>query len=215
MRHLPHGPRAFTRSREPWRLSAFASLRGRQYSGRVCESRRGSTEGHREFFAIGLHHRRICSRPRRASPCTKGQIEMLRRATDSPQMSSTFAVGEEAEPAGPAMIREVGKISAPLDAPGVSFQPGSTVRVDAVVRTRKIGHFFPAGTVDAFDVWLEFKAVDARATAYWRGADGWKTTGAERWTKARTFTAPNCWTRKRIPLTSATPGRHAACCTPV
>ena len=99
-----------------------------------------------------------------------GQIEMLRRATDSPQMASTFAVGEEAEPAGPAMIREVGKISAPLDAPGVSFQPGSTVRVDAVVRTRKIGHFFPAGTVDAFDVWLEFKAVDARGRVLaWSG----------------------------------------------
>jgi tetratricopeptide (TPR) repeat protein len=35
------------------------------------------------------------------------------------------------------------------------------VRVDAVVRTRKIGHFFPAGTVDSFDVWLEFRARDA------------------------------------------------------
>ncbi len=56
-------------------------------------------------------------------------------------------------------IREVGKIAAPLNAPGVAFQPGSTVRIDAVVRTRKIGHFFPAGTVDAFDVWLEVQSV--------------------------------------------------------
>jgi tetratricopeptide (TPR) repeat protein len=30
-----------------------------------------------------------------------------------------------------------------------------------VVRTRKIGHFFPGGTVDAFDVWLEVEARDA------------------------------------------------------
>ena len=51
------------------------------------------------------------------------------------------------------------KLPRRIDAPGVRFQPGSTVRVDAVVRTRKIGHFFPAGTVDAFDVWLEFKAA--------------------------------------------------------
>ena len=68
------------------------------------------------------------------------------------------------------MIREVGKVAAPLDAPGVRFQPGSTVRVDAVVRTRKIGHFFPGGTVDAFDVWLEFKATDARGRVLaWSG----------------------------------------------
>jgi len=101
---------------------------------------------------------------------TPGQTEMLRRATDTPLLSSTFAVGEEAEPTGPAVIREVGKVAAPLDAPGVRFAPGSTVRVDAVVRTRKIGHFFPAGTVDAFDVWLEFKAVDARGRVLaWSG----------------------------------------------
>ncbi len=92
---------------------------------------------------------------------TPGRTEMLRRASDEPALASTFAVGEEAEHSGPAVIREVGNVAAPLDAPGVSFAPGSTVRVDAVVRTRKIGHFFPAGTVDAFDVWLEFKAVDA------------------------------------------------------
>ena len=37
-----------------------------------------------------------------------------------------------------------------------------TVRVDVVVRTRKIGHFFPGGTVDAFDVWLEFAGAGRR-----------------------------------------------------
>jgi tetratricopeptide (TPR) repeat protein len=91
----------------------------------------------------------------------KGQTEMRRRSTDAPALASTFAVGEEAEQTGPAVIREVGKIAAPIGTAGVRFQPGSTVRVDAVVRTRKIGHFFPAGTVDGYDVWLEFKARDA------------------------------------------------------
>jgi Flp pilus assembly protein TadD len=100
----------------------------------------------------------------------KGQTQMLRRATEAPALSSTFAVGEEAEPSGPAFIREVGKVAAPLDAPGVNFKPGSTVRIDAVVRTRKIGHFFPGGTVDAFDVWLEFKATDAKGRVLaWSG----------------------------------------------
>src|SRR5438045_9741465 len=103
-------------------------------------------------------------------PSTSRQTEMLRRVTDTPLLASTFAVGEEAEQTGPAVIREVGKIAGPLDAPNVRFRPGSTVTIDAVVRTRKIGHFFPAGPVDAFDVWLEFKATDARGRVLaWSG----------------------------------------------
>jgi tetratricopeptide (TPR) repeat protein len=44
------------------------------------------------------------------------------------------------------------------------------VRVDAVVRTRTIGHFFPGGTVDGYDVWLEFKACDGRGRVLaWSG----------------------------------------------
>jgi tetratricopeptide (TPR) repeat protein len=101
---------------------------------------------------------------------TKGQTGMIRRAADAQTLSSTFAIGEEAENNAPALIREVGRVAAPLDAPGVCFEPGTTVRVDAVVRTRKIGHFFPAGTVDAFDVWLEFKATDAKGRVLaWSG----------------------------------------------
>jgi tetratricopeptide (TPR) repeat protein len=30
-----------------------------------------------------------------------------------------------------------------------------------VVRTRRVGHFFPGGTVDAFDVWVELEVVDS------------------------------------------------------
>ena len=45
------------------------------------------------------------------------------------------------------------------------------MRVDAVVRTRKIGHFFPGGTVDGFDVWLEFQARDANGPVLaWSGS---------------------------------------------
>jgi Flp pilus assembly protein TadD len=108
-----------------------------------------------------------------ASPveATKGDVEMRRRAADAPVAASTFAVGEEAEQTGPVTLREVGKLAAPIDAPGVCFQPGTSVRVDAVVRTRKIGHFFPAGTVDGYDVWLEFQARDARGRILaWSGS---------------------------------------------
>jgi len=46
-----------------------------------------------------------------------------------------FAVGEEAEQAGNVVIREVGQIAAPIDRAGVKLRPGSTARVDVVVRT--------------------------------------------------------------------------------
>ncbi len=83
---------------------------------------------------------------------------------------STFAVGEEAEQSAPVALREVGKIAAPIDTAHASFAPGSTVRLDTVVRTRKIGHFFPGGTVDAFDVWLEVQACDATGRSiFWSG----------------------------------------------
>ena len=91
---------------------------------------------------------------------SQGQTAMQRR-TETVQAMSTFAVGEEAEQSGPAVIREVGKVSAPVGVAGSALTPGSTARVDVVVRTRKIGHFFPGGTVDAFDVWLELQAKDA------------------------------------------------------
>ncbi len=96
---------------------------------------------------------------------------MVRRSGgEGPQLSSTFAVGEEAEQAGQAYIRDVGKLAAPIDAAGTKFTPGSTVRVDVVVRTRAIGHFFPAGTIDAFDVWLELQGKDAAGRiVYWSG----------------------------------------------
>ena len=110
----------------------------------------------------------------------KGDTAMVRRAAPAdagPKLMTTFAVGEEAEQTGPVTIRDsrdVGRVVAPLDvsrgAQGAAFKPGSTVRVDAVVRTRTIGHFFPGGTVDAFDVWLELQARDADGKViFWSG----------------------------------------------
>ncbi|HYK91456.1 MAG TPA: tetratricopeptide repeat protein [Acidobacteriota bacterium] len=100
----------------------------------------------------------------------RGQTQMVRRASEGPQAMSTFAVGEEAESTGPVVIREVGKVAAPIDHAATKLVPGSTTRVDVVVRTRKIGHFFPGGTVDAFDVWLELQGKDADGKViFWSG----------------------------------------------
>ncbi|HKW99227.1 MAG TPA: tetratricopeptide repeat protein [Bryobacteraceae bacterium] len=104
------------------------------------------------------------------SPVEDKGTQMVRRTGEGPQAMTGFAVGEEAEQTSTGVIREVGKVTAPIDHAGVSLAPGSTSRVDVVVRTRKIGHFFPAGTVDAFDVWLELQARDASGRIiFWSG----------------------------------------------
>ena len=84
-----------------------------------------------------------------------------RRAAE-PTLSSTFAVGEESASFGARMGVAVPEavVTAPLDARPVGVRRGESVRVEVVVRTRNVGHFFPGGTVDAFDVWVEFEAVD-------------------------------------------------------
>jgi Flp pilus assembly protein TadD len=80
-------------------------------------------------------------------------------------------VGEEADtslPKGPA--GEARAITAPLERVDAAVRRGDDVRLDVVVRTRKVGHFFPGGTVDAFDVWLELQAVDDKGqTVFWSG----------------------------------------------
>ncbi len=104
------------------------------------------------------------------SPITDAGTLMVRRTGEGPQAMSGFAVGEEAEQASTGVIRDVGELSAPIDHAGTKLAPGTTARVDVVVRTRKIGHFFPAGTVDAFDVWLELQAKDATGRViFWSG----------------------------------------------
>src|SRR6185295_6241299 len=103
----------------------------------------------------------------------KGETAMVRRASPAdggPKLMSSFAVGEEAEQTGAVLIRDVGKVAAPIDKAAPAIRPGSTVRVDVVVRTKAIGHFFPCGTVDAFDIWLELQGRDATGrVVFWSG----------------------------------------------
>jgi len=87
-----------------------------------------------------------------------------------PDIATTFGVGEESEavitPAGADAV----PVTAPLNRVPAVVRRGDTQRVDVVVRTRTVGHFFPGGTVDAYDTWLELKAVDDRGqVVFWSG----------------------------------------------
>ncbi|PYV18816.1 MAG: hypothetical protein DMG21_03795 [Acidobacteria bacterium] len=99
----------------------------------------------------------------------------VRQLTDqeTPQLESTFAVGEESVAGlggAPAAVGPPTKLVAPLGRVSAILRRGETVRVEVVVRTRKLGHFFPGGTVDAFDCWVELKAQDEHGRViFWSG----------------------------------------------
>jgi len=105
------------------------------------------------------------------SPAGKETKSSAPSEMGKPEIATTFAVGEEADmalPKGPA--GEERAITAPIDRTSAAVRRGDDVRVDVVVRTRKVGHFFPGGTVDAFDVWLELQATDEKGQQiFWSG----------------------------------------------
>ena len=80
------------------------------------------------------------------------------------QTASSFAVGEESMAFGAqrAFIAPPVEVVGPAGKVPIAVRRGESVRVEVVVRTRKVGHFFPGGTVDAFDVWVELEAKDDR-----------------------------------------------------
>jgi len=91
------------------------------------------------------------------------QAPLKSGATSQSELATTFAVGEEAETKIiPGVGGEVAPVTAPLNRVQPALRRGDTVRVDVVVRTKKVGHFFPGGTVDAYDTWLELKGTDDR-----------------------------------------------------
>jgi len=90
------------------------------------------------------------------------------------ELQTTFAVGEEAEMKTTGeSAGVVAPVTAPLDKVPGTVRRGESARIDVVVRTRKVGHFFPGGTVDAPETWVELKAVDDKGQViFWSGKAG-------------------------------------------
>ena len=105
------------------------------------------------------------------SPAGKAGNESPAAGAVQPELSTTFAVGEEAEQSTVlGTTGEARPVTAPIGEVDAALRRGDDVRVDVVVRTKKVGHFFPGGTIDAFDVWLELKATDDKGqTVFWSG----------------------------------------------
>jgi tetratricopeptide (TPR) repeat protein len=101
--------------------------------------------------------------PSRGAPAAAENAEP-RASTMVPEMAEPPPAATAVVPSHPVTI------VAPLNRAARFMRPGGTYRVDVVARTRGVGHFFPGGTVDAFDVWLELKGEDAAGRVFfWSG----------------------------------------------
>ena len=102
---------------------------------------------------------------------SSAQTPLKSSVMNQSEMATTFAVGEEAETrVAPQGNGESLAITAPLNHVQPALRRGDAERVDVVVRTKKVGHFFPGGTVDAYDTWLELKATDDKGQViFWSG----------------------------------------------
>jgi hypothetical protein len=98
--------------------------------------------------------------------------------SDAPQTANLFgeaATTGQAEPLMRAAAQPVNEtVTAPLDRGAVAVRRGEDALIDVVVRTRKVGHAFPGGTFDAFDVWVELQAKDEHGKVlFWSGCLQW------------------------------------------
>jgi Tfp pilus assembly protein PilF len=109
------------------------------------------------------------------TPGEQGEVKEIRNRamSEEQRLASTFAVGEESMSFGAsqAFITKPVEVIAPLNkVANATVRRGDSMRIEVVVRTRKVGHFFPGGTVDAFDVWVELQAVDNNGkVVFWSG----------------------------------------------
>ncbi|MCZ6876177.1 MAG: tetratricopeptide repeat protein [bacterium] len=109
-----------------------------------------------------------------AAPLSSKQRAAGEPARGAVALSTTFPIGEE-QAAGigrrGGSLWPARPVLAPLDTVSATVQRGTAVLVEVVVRNRGVGHFFPGGTIDAFDIWIEFKAVDNLGQVlFWSGA---------------------------------------------
>lgn len=110
-----------------------------------------------------------------APKAEKAEVKEIRNraTTEEQQLASMFAVGEESASYGATQgfITKPVEVIGPLNqVQNATVRRGDSMRLEVVVRTRKVGHFFPGGTVDGFDVWVELEAFDNTGKKiFWSG----------------------------------------------
>lgn len=109
----------------------------------------------------------------------KKQVAATNKPGTAPVAASVM--GDTSESAIPGAAANANYVEETLVAPlnrggkGAALVRGEKPLVDVVVRTLKVGHAFPSGTVDAHDVWVELIAKDSKGKViYHSGSLEWE-----------------------------------------
>jgi Flp pilus assembly protein TadD len=103
-----------------------------------------------------------------ALPALRGDREQLRAVEEALKGSMRVDVFAMTGPGTEPGAEDV--VAAPLDRIPAAVRRGDSRRIDVVVRNHGVGHHFPGGKQDAYDCWLELKAVDDRGrVVFWSG----------------------------------------------
>jgi tetratricopeptide (TPR) repeat protein len=114
-------------------------------------------------------------RPKAGTENPNPKSQNPKSPTEAPEGHAASLMGDAATTGNANLIGASGpKVSetviAPLNRGPVAVKRGEDALIDVVVRTKKIGHAFPGGTFDAFDVWVELQAKDETGkTLFWSG----------------------------------------------
>jgi tetratricopeptide (TPR) repeat protein len=127
-----------------------AFLRGRQVSV--------------EIFALGKPNYSLSAEASRHDS-TNAKPELLPATLFARGDEQSFMVGAK------RATVPVAAVIAPLAQNHVVVKRGEEVRLDVVVRSHQIGHFFPSGKVEMSEAWLELQAFDNHGQIiFWSGA---------------------------------------------
>lgn len=114
-----------------------------------------------EIFALGKPNEALLSE---TAPHDSGNAKLAL------QPATLFAIGNEqslpfgAQPATAAAE----EVIAPLVFQKTAVKRGEEVRLDVVIRSLRVGHFFPGGKAEMSEAWLELQAFDNRGQVIFR-----------------------------------------------
>jgi hypothetical protein len=165
---LPHAARTFEGSGQSRRPDSLAPVPGGQYRARQRQQRRRAACRRAEIPHLRLHlGRYLRGFPGGEQRKADGHDPALR---NGPKAEFGIGRGRRSRAAGRHLHPRSGQGGGAPRSGAAEVRARLDARVDVVVRTRKIGHFFPGGTLDSFDIWLELQATDATGkTIFWSG----------------------------------------------
>ncbi len=109
-------------------------------------------------------------------------------------------------------------LTAPINRGGIGavLRRGENPLIDVVIRTKKLGHAFPGGTIDALDIWVELKAEDETGRVFFHSGklqweNGPTDEGAEKYrsllvdAKGRRIDKRNVWAIRGVAYAKVIP----------